>query len=171
MKHLSKIAILAVMLMASACTSMNAPMTKVDPNHTFKVSETFEVVWKLMDGDSVSYKEKSELERVLREEVSSLLRANSTNVKVLAKVTRIEKVNPLANVATSLLVLLPLDRGGAAIEFSVFNKNTGELIAHEKYAKWSPVTNYFAHFEKIGPAKKALISHVNELVLKLRKMS
>lgn len=116
MKHLSKIAILAVMLMASACTSMNAPMTKVDPNHTFKVSETFEVVWKLMDGDSVSYKEKSELERVLREEVSSLLRANSTNVKVLAKVTRIEKVNPLANVATSLLVLLPLDRGGRTID-------------------------------------------------------
>lgn len=85
-------------------------------------------------------------------------------VLVRATVTRVETVSPAANVLSTLLVLVPLDRGGAAVEIEALDAQSKRPLAALSYASYAPLSDFGARFSRLAPAELALGRAADEFV-------
>jgi hypothetical protein len=77
-------------------------------------------------------------------------------VVLRAAITRVEPVSAGLNTASALLLFVPIDRGGAAVEIEAIDVHTGEQLAAMRSGYFPPMTELKARFGKLAPAEIAL---------------
>jgi hypothetical protein len=117
--------------------------------------------WRAGSSADVSDEERRALLAELGEELVARLRAlpaapEGRPVVLRAAITRVETVSPALNAASALLFILPLDRGGAAVDVEVLDAGTGRQLAALTLGHYAPLSEFKAHFNKLAPARLAL---------------
>ncbi|MCI4646530.1 MAG: DUF3313 domain-containing protein [Hyphomonadaceae bacterium] len=78
-------------------------------------------------------------------------------------VTDINVASPALNALSTVLLLVPLDRGGASIEMAFYDGATGELVAMGIDRKTSQPIDFAGGFQRYGYARQALREWTEEL--------
>jgi hypothetical protein len=73
-----------------------------------------------------------------------------------ASITRVETVSPPLNLASTLLLFVPLDRGGAAVEIEAVDPASGEQVAALAFGHFPPLAELRARFSRLAPAELAM---------------
>lgn len=84
-------------------------------------------------------------------------------LRVRAAITDVVPASPALNVATTLVALVPMDLGGAAIEAEFIDSVSGERLAAMVERKKGSPTNLKGGFTELGHAKAALREWAVEL--------
>jgi len=93
----------------------------------------------------------------LRASISKLPAAPGGRPVVLrAAVTRVEAVSPALNAVSTLLLVAPWDRGGAATEIEAVDAETGKQLAAIRMGYFAPLSDFKARFIKLEPAEIAI---------------
>lgn len=119
---------------------------------------------------TLTAEEKSELINELKQQ---LVKALSTKYKLVeaagaetntvrATITDVKKSSVIANILSTALLFVPVDKGAAAVNFEV-KSATGKRVAALSVAKKSEVLQYSGAYSKIGQAKIALAKSAAEL--------
>lgn len=146
--------------------------TPVDPHQVQSIS----VEWALPIDVGVSETERARLIYTLKSAISreteSLPKGMGGHpVVIRAVITRVESVNPMINVLTSVFLTVPLDRGGAAVEIQVLDADTQQPLASMAHAYFAPLSEFRARFSALAPAELALNAAAIELAKLLREKS
>jgi len=146
--------------------------TPVDPHQVRSIS----VEWATPTDGVVPETERarliSTLEAAISRETKALpKRAGGHPVVIRAVITRVESVNPVLNVLTSVFLTVPLDRGGAAVEIQVLDADTLQPIASMAHAYFVPITEFKARFSALAPAELALNAAASVLAKLLHEKS
>jgi Protein of unknown function (DUF3313) len=89
-------------------------------------------------------------------------------VIIRAVITRVESVSPVLNVLAAVLLTVPVDRGGAAVEIEVLDAETRQPLASMAHARFAPLSEFKARFCRLAPAELALNAAAVELAKLLR---
>lgn len=89
-------------------------------------------------------------------------------VIIRAVITRVESVSPVLNVVAAVLLTVPIDRGGAAVEIEVLDAETRQPLASIAHAHFAPLSEFKARFSRLAPAELALNAAAVELAKLLR---
>jgi hypothetical protein len=89
-------------------------------------------------------------------------------VVIRAVITRVESVSPVLNVVSAVLLTVPLDRGGAAVEIEVLDADTRQPLASMAHAYYAPMSEFKARFSALATAELALNAAAVELAKLLR---
>jgi hypothetical protein len=73
-----------------------------------------------------------------------------------AAITRVETVSPALNTLSALLLVVPLDRGGAAVEIEAVDPQTGRQLAALTQGYFAPMSELKARFSRLAPAEIAV---------------
>jgi hypothetical protein len=85
-----------------------------------------------------------------------------------AAITRVETVSPLLNTLSSLVLTIPLERGGAAMEIEAVDPQTGRQLAALTPGWRAPVTELMVRFSKLAAAEVAIRKAASDFVLLLQ---
>lgn len=118
------------------------------------------VDWRVKAGTNVSAREQerllTELRSDLQTQISQMPASPEGRGAVLhAAITDIATVSPLLNLALAAAVLLPLDRGGAAVELEAIDVDSNKQIAALSIGYFAPLSDLGARFSRLAPAKIA----------------
>lgn len=138
--------------------------TPVDPHQIKSLS----VEWAVPIGAELSEAERARLTSALQTAISRETDAlpvisGGRPVIIRAVITRVESVSPALNVVTAVLLTVPLDRGGAAVEIEVLDAETRQPLASMAHANFAPMSEFRAKFSKLAPAEFALDAAAIEL--------
>lgn len=141
----------------------------VDPHQVRSVS----VEWAMSIDSDVSSAEKTRLMSILEAAISRETEALPKNaggrpVVIRAVITRVVSVSPVFNVVTAVLLTVPLDRGGAAVEIEVLDADTRQTLASMAHAHFAPLAEFKARFSTLAPAEVALNAAAVDLAELLR---
>lgn len=142
---------------------------RVDPHQVRSLS----VEWAVpIDGELSSADRSrlmSTLESALSREADALPQiVGGQAVVIRAVITRVETVSPALNIAAAMLLTVPLDRGGAAVEIEVLDAETRQPLVSMARAYFAPLSEFKARFSRLAPAELALNSAAVELAKLLR---
>jgi hypothetical protein len=145
--------------------------TPVDPHQIKSLS----VEWAVPKDAELSEAERARLTSALqtaisRETEALPLTTGGRPVNIRAVITRVETVSPVLNVVTAVLLTVPLDRGGAAVEIEVLDAETRQPLASMAHAHFAPMSEFKAKFSKLAPAEFALHAAAVELAKLLRPL-
>lgn len=117
----------------------------------------------------ISVEEKSVLMTQLRDELQKQIDAmpQSTNghaAILRAAITRVETVSPSLNTLAALLFIVPIDRGGAAVEIEAVDSESGKQFAALRLGYFAPFTDLKARFHKLAPAEIALKKAADDFI-------
>jgi len=131
--------------------------------------DNLEVIWKMDVEHDITPQEQAELKAVLKRELEFALAQTKSinkleNIKVRAAITRIEAVSPALNWFTTILLFVPMDHGGAAVEMEAVNVRSNKVITQLRFASWTPISELKAHFTRLAPANLALTAAAHEFV-------
>jgi len=120
-----------------------------------------EIEWRTAAGPSVSDEERHLLLRQLSDKlvqgVQRLPAAPKGRPAVLrAAITRVETVSAALNAVSALVLVVPLDRGGASVEIEALDPTTGEQLAALTLGYFAPLSELRSHFSKLAPAELAV---------------
>jgi hypothetical protein len=120
-----------------------------------------DIEWRASTSADVSEEERRLLLRQLGDElmarVHELPPARGGRPAVLrAAITHVETVSPALNAASALLLVVPLDRGGAWFDIEAVDPDTGEQLAALTVGDFVPLSEFQARFSKLAPARLAL---------------
>ena len=73
-----------------------------------------------------------------------------------AAITRVETVSPALNAVSALMLIVPLDRGGASVDIEALDPDTGKQLAALAQGHFAPLSEFKSHFSKLAPAQLAL---------------
>ena len=126
------------------------------------------VEWALPNDLGLSSTDKALLMTSLKLAISRETEALPTNIggrpiAIRAVITRIDSVSAFLNTVSSLVLTVPVDRGGAAVEIEVLDADTGELLASIAHAKFSSLSAFRARFSTFAAAQLALDAAAIEL--------
>ncbi|RFO97177.1 hypothetical protein DIC66_08525 [Rhodoferax lacus] len=138
--------------------------TPLDPHQVRSLS----VEWALPAEAGFSEPEKAQLLSTLQAAIAKEAQAlpavaGGRPLAIRALITRAESVSPVLNVVTAVLLTVPLDRGGAAVEIEVLDAETRQPLASMAHAYFVPVSEFRARFSRLAPAELALASAAVEL--------
>lgn len=150
-------------------TAFYRSATPVDPHQVRSLS----VEWAMpMDAEFSSIEKKqlmSTLEAAIAREAEALPKiVGGHPVAIRAVITRVKSVSPILNVVTAVLLTVPLDRGGAAVEIEVLDAETRQPLASIAHAYFAPMSEFMAKFVRLAPAEIALNKSAVELANLLR---
>jgi hypothetical protein len=92
----------------------------------------------------------------LRQRVAEMPQNPAGRAAVIrASITRVETVSPALNTVSTLFLLAPLDRGGAAFEIEAVDATNGAQLAALKLGHYAPMTELRARFSKFEPTEIA----------------
>ncbi len=153
-------------------TAVYRSRTPVDPHQVRSIS----VEWDTPIDAGVPENERARLISALKSAISREAEAlprtvGGHPVVIRAVITRVESVNPVLNVLTSVLLTVPIDRGGAAVEIQVLDAETLQPLASMAHAYFVPITEFKARFSALAPAELALNAAAVELAKLLREKS
>lgn len=89
-------------------------------------------------------------------------------VIIRAVITRVKPVSPVLNVVAAVLLTVPLDRGGAAVEIEILDAETRQPLASMSHAQFAPLSEFKARFVRLAPAKFALQAAAEKFAALLR---
>lgn len=120
-----------------------------------------EVVWRVEARPDVGNDERDALLAQLRHELQQRIQAlaaapQGRSAQIRAAVTRVETVSPALNTVGTLLLIGPLDRGGAAVEIEAIDPQTGRQLAALRLGYFAPLSELKARFSKLAPAELAV---------------
>lgn len=143
--------------------------TSVDPHQVRSLS----VEWAMPIDAGISETERTRLISTLQAAISRETEALPKNAEghpviIRAVITRVESVSPALNVVTAVLLTVPLDRGGAAVEIEVLDADTRQPLASMAHAHFAPLSEFKARFSALAPAELALNAAAVELAKLLR---
>ena len=146
--------------------------TPVDPHQVRALS----VEWALPTDAGLSSGDRTQLLATLKAAISRKTEVlpwdtEGHPVVIRAVITRVESVSPALNVLTSVLLTVPLDRGGAAVDIEVVDAETRQPLASMALAHFAPVSEFKARFSALAPAELALNAAAVELAKLLRSNS
>lgn len=189
MKHSLAVAALVVIGPLSGCsTMMKAPprhfflgeAVESDPHEqsrpdvrraTVKIdparAQLGEVAWLTEPRTDLTTDEQRQLVELLGTQLRSSLQKlppapGGRPVVVRAAITRVEPVSPALNTVSTLLLVAPWDRGGAATEIEAVDTETGEQIAAIRMGYFAPMSDIKARFSKLSPAEIAIRKAVTD---------
>lgn len=116
------------------------------------------VTWRVTNPADISPDEREALLTTLHSELQQRVQAlpaapQGRAAVVRAAITRVETVSPLLNGVATLLLIGPLDRGGAAVEIEAVDAQTGQQLAALKLGYFAPLSDLKARFSKMAPAE------------------
>lgn len=134
------------------------------------------VLWQVKTTADISADERDTLAALLRSELARRVQAmpavpHGRPAVLRAAITRIETVSPALNTVGSLLLLGPLDRGGAAVEVEAVDPHTRRQIAAMTQGYFAPLSELKARFSKLAPAEIALRKAAADFVPLLHQVS
>ena len=143
--------------------------TPVDPHQVRALS----VEWATAADAGFSSIEKAQLLSTLESAISRETEAlppivDGYPVVIRAVITRVESVSPVLNVVAAVLLTVPLDRGGAAVEIEVLDAETRQPLASMAHAHFAPLSEFKARFSRLAPAELALNAAALEFAKLLR---
>ena len=119
------------------------------------------VAWRVTSSVDISTDEREALLTQLRSELQRHVRALPAQPQgrpavLRAAITRVETVSPALNTLSALLLIVPLDRGGAAVEIEAVDPQTGRQLAALTQGYFAPMSELKARFSKLAPAEIAV---------------
>jgi hypothetical protein len=119
------------------------------------------VEWRVDPRADISNEEQTALLDVLRAELRAKLQQMDAAPKgrpvvLRAAITKVETVSPALNAVGTLLLIGPLDRGGAATEIEAVDAENGRQLAAIRLGYFAPLTDIGARFSKLAPAEIAV---------------
>lgn len=120
--------------------------------------------------ESLSAEERRELTDELRKQLVTSLKetykvvetpsANSHSLR--ATITDVRTSSVVGNVVSTVLLILPVDKGGAAVEFEL-KSPSGERVAAMSVAAQGKFVQFSGAFSKLGQAKLVMADHAKSL--------
>jgi hypothetical protein len=134
------------------------------------------VAWRVTGSTDISTEEREALLALLRSELQQRVQALPAQplgrpAVLRAAITRVETVSPLLNTLSSLVLTIPLERGGAAMEIEAVDPQTGRQLAALTPGWRAPATELMARFSKLGAAEIAIRKAATDFVLLLQPAS
>lgn len=111
-----------------ACSPM--PVSQIPANQPQMAplaGESTQVVWLLDSKNDLTENEQQDLTNLMQEELSSLGQTMGSDWQIRAAFRRIETVKPWLNWASTVLLIIPVDRGGVAVDFFVREESSGSM--------------------------------------------
>jgi len=188
MKTLKNILLAVSLITLAACSAMPATQSGF-LSHDLAVSQGaskqhlpsgFEISWQVEGDHDISEKEQEELKALLKHEIKTSFAKNVNEqaikipaeaIQIRAAITRIEAVSPALNWFTTILLFVPMDHGGAAVELEAVDVRSNKVITQLRFASWTPISELKAHFTRLAPANLALTAAAHEFVGKLTAVS
>jgi hypothetical protein len=133
-----------------------------------------EVVWRVDSRTDIGHDERNALLAQLKRELHQGVQALPASpqgrpVQIRAAITGVETVSPALNTVSSLLLFVPLDRGGAAVEIEAVDLQTGRQLAALRLGYFAPLSELKARFSKLAPAEIAVSKAASDFVMLLNK--
>ena len=134
------------------------------------------VAWRVTGSADISTEEREALLALLRSELQQRVQALPAQPQgrpavLRAAIVRVETVSPLLNTLSSLVLTIPLERGGAAMEIEAVDPQTGRQLAALTPGWRAPVTELMARFSKLAAAEIAIRKAAADFVLLLQPAS
>lgn len=131
------------------------------------------VEWLASSTDRVSPEERAVLAAHLQQELQRQVQSLPANplgrtVRLRAAITRVETVSPGLNTVATLLLIGPVDRGGAAVEIEAIDAETGRQLAALATGYYTPLSEFKARFDRLRPAELALDKAAQDFAQLLR---
>jgi hypothetical protein len=131
------------------------------------------VAWRATGTSDISFEEREALLALLRSELQQRVQALPARPQgrpavLRAAITRVETVSPLLNTLSSLVLTIPLERGGAAMEIEAVDPQTGRQLAALTPGWRAPVTELMVRFSKMAAAEVAIRKAASDFVLLLQ---
>ena len=121
-----------------------------------------EVAWLVPDTPELTAQDRDQLRASLRAQLQQQLAAlpvpaqSGRPLLLRAAITRVDTVNPALNTALTVLLIGPLDRGGAAVQLELLDAQTHQPLASYSKGLYAPITDIKARFDRLAPAHWAL---------------
>ncbi len=182
MKTLKSI-LLSGLITLGACSAMPATqsgflssgtlVTSHEEQAPHEESAELQVAWQVEAGHDISEQEQQELKALLRRELKIALDKTVNEqttkipleaIQIRAAITRIEAVSPALNWLTTIVLFVPMDHGGAAVELEAVDVRSNKVITQLRFASWTPISELRAHFTRLAPANLALTAAAHEFV-------
>lgn len=134
------------------------------------------VTWRVTDSGDISADEREALLAQLRSELQQRVQALPAHpagrpAVLRAAITRVETVSPALNTLSALLLVVPLDRGGAAVEIEAVDPQTGRQLAAMTQGYFAPLSELKARFSRLAPAEIAVRKAAADFVPLLQPVS
>ncbi len=182
MKALKNILIAVSLITLAACSAMPATqsgflsqgsvgLSPADGEQ--QVQPEFKVSWQVDTEHDISEKEQEELKTLLTRELKiamdktvheQAIQIPPEVIQIRAAITRVEAVSPALNWFTTILLFVPMDHGGAAVELEAVDVRSNKVITQLRFASWTPISELKAHFTRLAPANLALAAAAHEFV-------
>lgn len=152
-----------------AAAARRASADRIDP---YRVTVDA-VAWRVTGSTDISTEEREALLALLRSELQQRVQALPAQPQgrpavLRAAITRVETVSPLLNALSSLVLTIPLERGGAAMEIEAVDSHTGRQLAALTPGWRAPVTEFMPRFSKLAAAEIAVRKAATDFVLLLQ---
>jgi hypothetical protein len=120
-----------------------------------------DIEWRAAPGAALTDEERRALLGFLSDELMARMHElpaapEGRPVVLRAAITHVETVSPALNAASTLLFVVPLDRGGAAVDIEAVDPRTGEQVAALTLGHFAPLSELKSHFSRLAPAELAL---------------
>ena len=146
-----------------ACAPMQVNQISANqPQMAPLADQSTQVVWLLDSENDLTENEQQDLTHLMQEELSGLGQTMGSDWQIRAAFRRIETVKPWLNWASTVLLIIPVDRGGVAVDFFVREVSSGTLRV-VPFAQWTPRTELSAQFSRLGPARMGIRQAVEHL--------
>ena len=157
---------------ADEASASRSSAERVDPSRV----SIDDVAWRVTSSVDISTDERDALLTQLRGELQRQLRTLPAQPQghpavLRAAITRVETVSPALNVISALLLTVPLDRGGAAVEIEAVDPQTGRQLAAMTQGYFAPLSELKARFSKMAPAEIAVRKAAADFVPLLQRAS
>ena len=145
-----------------ACSAMPVAPPLTEPPQTATANDATPVSWESGSQGTLSAEEQQEITTLMRDELSSLTQKTDARWHINAVFRRVETVNPWLNWTSTLLVIVPVDRGGVAVDFIAQEKSSGESQTIQ-FAEWTPMSDLRAQYSRLGPVMAGVHHAVEQL--------
>ena len=131
-----------------------------------------EVIMQSGVGVALSPEERNQLAALLRQQLQLRVLEMPKNPRgqaavLRAAITRVETVSPGLNTVGTLLLIGPLDRGGAAFEIEAVNPVNGTQLTAMKLGHYASISDLRARFSRLEPTEIAVRKSARNFVVLL----
>lgn len=117
-----------------------------------------EVEWQA--GSQVDAEQRTQLCALLRSALQQTLQSDPARpgrtLSVRARIVELSEASPTINLASALLLFIPVDRGGASVQIDAFDQASGQRLASLSVAGAGKLGDFSAHFTRYGHAEEVL---------------
>lgn len=157
---------------ADASASLLSTSEAIDPSRV----SLGDIQWRGNAKSDLTVEEQGQLVALLRAQLQLRLAQMPQNpggraAVIRAAITRVEAVSPAVNTLATVLLIGPLDRGGAATEMEAVDANTGKQLAALSAGYYAPLSDFSARFSKLEPAQIAVKKAAQDFALLLQMPS